>query len=198
MRATVMYEAGDVRVEDVPDATIVEPTDALMLGDHRYGARMEHVSRDAEEAHIGALRSFAARAEAIPVEGLGEQDAVSREVLLFLTTAEADLEETRPAEVEVNPTMGFHALLPVTFAQLPLTEPEHADDFVAKLHELGRMFDEAAQRLREGVGAGRTPIGLHTAAVAAQIDAHLQAAPEEDPYLAVRPPAGLGDAQTAA
>jgi threonine dehydrogenase-like Zn-dependent dehydrogenase len=30
MRATVMYEAGDVRVEDVPDPTIVEPTDALI------------------------------------------------------------------------------------------------------------------------------------------------------------------------
>ncbi len=30
MRATVMYGAGDVRVEDVPDATIVEPTDALV------------------------------------------------------------------------------------------------------------------------------------------------------------------------
>jgi threonine dehydrogenase-like Zn-dependent dehydrogenase len=30
MRATVMFEAGDVRVEDVPDATILEPTDALI------------------------------------------------------------------------------------------------------------------------------------------------------------------------
>jgi threonine dehydrogenase-like Zn-dependent dehydrogenase len=30
MRATVMYGAGDVRVEDVPDATINEPTDALV------------------------------------------------------------------------------------------------------------------------------------------------------------------------
>src|ERR687889_1876957 len=30
MRATVMFEAGDVRVEDVPDATIVDPTDALI------------------------------------------------------------------------------------------------------------------------------------------------------------------------
>ncbi|HEX2136341.1 MAG TPA: zinc-dependent alcohol dehydrogenase family protein [Microvirga sp.] len=30
MRATVMYGAGDVRIEDVPDATIVEPTDALI------------------------------------------------------------------------------------------------------------------------------------------------------------------------
>src|ERR671910_1994174 len=30
MRATLMFEAGDVRIEDVPDARLVEPTDALM------------------------------------------------------------------------------------------------------------------------------------------------------------------------
>lgn len=30
MRATIMYGAGDVRVEDVPDPSIVEPTDAIM------------------------------------------------------------------------------------------------------------------------------------------------------------------------
>ena len=31
MRATVMHGAGDVRVEDVPDARLVEPTDALVV-----------------------------------------------------------------------------------------------------------------------------------------------------------------------
>src|SRR5277367_3925349 len=30
MRATIMYRAGDVRVEKIPDAAIVKPTDALM------------------------------------------------------------------------------------------------------------------------------------------------------------------------
>src|SRR3954451_21932526 len=30
MRATVMYAAGDVRVEDVPDPSIVEPADAVV------------------------------------------------------------------------------------------------------------------------------------------------------------------------
>ncbi len=30
MRATVMFGAGDVRIESVSDATIIEPTDALM------------------------------------------------------------------------------------------------------------------------------------------------------------------------
>jgi threonine dehydrogenase-like Zn-dependent dehydrogenase len=34
MRATVMYRAGDVRIENVPDATIVNPTDAVIRITH--------------------------------------------------------------------------------------------------------------------------------------------------------------------
>ena len=30
MRATVMYGAGDVRIETVPDPSILEPTDAII------------------------------------------------------------------------------------------------------------------------------------------------------------------------
>src|SRR5207247_1028330 len=30
MRATVMYGAGDVRIENVPDARLIDPTDALV------------------------------------------------------------------------------------------------------------------------------------------------------------------------
>src|ERR1043165_5320129 len=30
MKATVMYSAGDVRIENVPDARLIEPTDALV------------------------------------------------------------------------------------------------------------------------------------------------------------------------
>ena len=30
MRATVMYSAGDVRFEERPDPTIIEPTDAVI------------------------------------------------------------------------------------------------------------------------------------------------------------------------
>jgi threonine dehydrogenase-like Zn-dependent dehydrogenase len=34
MRATLMYQAGDVRVEDVPDAHLIEATDALVRVSH--------------------------------------------------------------------------------------------------------------------------------------------------------------------
>jgi threonine dehydrogenase-like Zn-dependent dehydrogenase len=31
MRATVMYGAGDVRIETVPDPRLIEPTDTLVV-----------------------------------------------------------------------------------------------------------------------------------------------------------------------
>jgi threonine dehydrogenase-like Zn-dependent dehydrogenase len=34
MRATVMFGAGDVRIENVPDASLIEPTDALVAVTH--------------------------------------------------------------------------------------------------------------------------------------------------------------------
>ena len=43
----------------------VQPTQAMMLGDHRYDDRFEVASLESENAHIARLRDFAARAEAI-------------------------------------------------------------------------------------------------------------------------------------
>ena len=42
MQATLMYKAGDVRVENVPDAAIDEPTDALVRVGVPQGERMPH------------------------------------------------------------------------------------------------------------------------------------------------------------
>src|SRR3954468_4598460 len=42
MRATLMYGAGDVRIENVPDASIEEPTDALIKIHARVEACRDH------------------------------------------------------------------------------------------------------------------------------------------------------------
>src|SRR5213592_1979830 len=70
MRATVLYGAGDVRIENVPDARLIEPTDALVavtracicgsdlwpyrtLGHSDIGRRMGHEAIGVVEA-VGA------------------------------------------------------------------------------------------------------------------------------------------------
>jgi hypothetical protein len=47
MRATVMYSAGDVRIENVPDPKIIEPTDAVIASRERAfaGAICGHIKK---------------------------------------------------------------------------------------------------------------------------------------------------------
>jgi uncharacterized protein (DUF885 family) len=175
-----------------------EPTDALMLGDHRYDTRMEDVSRQAEDAHIARLRDFAAKAAAVDPAGLTADGRVTREVLMFLATADADFAAQRLVEVAVNPAIGVQEMLPVAVGQFPLGEAQHAEDVLAKYREMGRMFGQYAERVREGLAAGRTAVDLHIDRTVARLDAWLASPVDTDPLLAVPAPPVFDDAAEAA
>lgn len=75
MRATIMYRAGDVRIENVPDAHVVEPTDALIrisaacicgsdLWPYKELKAEEHGRRMGHEA-IGIVESVGADARTV-------------------------------------------------------------------------------------------------------------------------------------
>jgi len=172
------------------------PTEAMMLGDHRYDDRFESASLEAEDAHIARLHEFADRAEALDAAGLTPDEQVSRDVLIFSARTDATAEETRPAHLAVNPAMGFQSFMGVLASNLPIVEPEHADSLVKKYEEIGRFVRETTVRLREGIAARRTPPDLHVEMVVEQIDAYLAASLDDDPLLNVGAPAAFDDAAT--
>jgi uncharacterized protein (DUF885 family) len=176
----------------------VNPTMALMLGDHRYDEQMEDASREAEDANIARLREFAAKAEAIDPAGLSADDQVSRDVLIFEAGTAADLEETRQAELAVNHTIGMQANFPVMIQQFPIVEPEHAEAMLAKYAGMGRMIRQATARVEEGVANHRVPIRYHVDKTVEQLDAYLALDPPDDPYLQLRSPAAFSDGDEAA
>ncbi len=176
----------------------VEPTNALMLGIHDYDDQVEDASRPAEDGRIARLRDFARRARAIDPTGLSEDDRISREVLVFETSTGADLAETHQAEMDVNHAVGIQATLPVIISQLPIDESEHAEAVVAKYEKMSAWFDQMAQRLRQGVAAGRTPMESTVRKTVAQIDAHLAAPLENDFFLTLRTPASFDEDAAAA
>ena len=173
------------------------PTMALMLGDHRYDDQMEDMSREAEDDAIAELRSFAARAEAIDPSGLSLQERLSREVLIFEASTSADLMATRQAELEANPAMSLHVMLPTAAAQFPMLEPEHAEALIKKYEKLGGSIRQWAVRLQEGVANDRTPPALMVEKVIAQLDQYLGSPLESDPLAgAVGAPAAFDEAAT--
>ncbi|MBT8217965.1 MAG: DUF885 domain-containing protein [Acidimicrobiia bacterium] len=173
------------------------PVSALMLGDHRYADRFDEMSREAEDRTIADLRSFAERAEDIPVDDLDTEERITRDVLIFEATTNADAAETRQAEFAVNHVVGFQTMLPVLPPQFPIETAEHADQLVSMYREIGRAFDEMSDRLREGLDNNRTPPRHAVGETVKQIDGFLRTPVEQDPLLNVRPPAGFDEAEVA-
>jgi len=171
----------DLAVEYWEYVLKTSPTDALMLGDHRYDAEFEDVSRKGEDDDIKARRGFASRAKAVDAAGLTADEKITREVLIFLTEKDADLKEMRTAEWEVSHTMGMQAMLPVMVPQLPLLEPAHAEAMIPKMRGLARAFRDVASRLRDGVAAGKTPMRSTAEKTVTQVDGMLAIPAAENP-----------------
>ena len=157
------------------------PTEALMMGDHRYDAEFEDASRAAEDDDIAARRDFAKRARAVDPAKLTADEKITREVMIFLTEKDADLKEMRNAEWEVSHTMGMQAMLPVMVPQLPLLEPAHAEAMIPKLRGLGRALRDISARLRDGVAAGKTPMRSTAEKSVTQMDGMLAVPAAESP-----------------
>ena len=100
------------------------PSTALLLGDHRYDDRFENMSREAEDRHLGRLRGFAARAEAVDDSELSSDDRISRDVLIFDTSTQVAATETRPAELFVSHTTGPQAMVPIDIRCSPAMRRE--------------------------------------------------------------------------
>lgn len=171
------------------------PTQALMLGDHRFDDRVEEASREAEDAQIARLREFAHRAR--DMTDLDPDGRITSEVLVHEASTTADALETRAAEFEVSHTMGLQAMLPVIIPQLPIETPEHARSLIEKYRGFGRLIDEMSERLSEGVVNGRTPPALTTRKTVEQLDGMLASPIEQSPFMNVRVPAAFDAAQAA-
>lgn len=166
------------------------PIQASMLGDHRYDDRWDDGSREAEDVDIAARRDFARRATAIDPATLTREEAITREVLIFLTDRMADLLESRPGEWAVNHAVGMQAMVPVVVPQLGLLEPAHAEAVPARLRGLARAFTDAAARYRDGVASGRTPMASTAQKALVQVEAYLDLPAAEHPFGRFRPPPG--------
>jgi uncharacterized protein (DUF885 family) len=186
-----MNEALDKLARDYWDFVLeTNPTQALMLGDHRFDDRVEEASREAEDRTIRRYRDFASQAEAIDPESLTGDERITREVMIYDAQSNAGVDEARLAEFAVNHAVGIQAMLPVMIPQFPLTAPEHAAAMPAKFRAMADTFDDFSDRLREGVAHGRTPMASTARKTVEQIDQILATPLDEDRHLALRSPEG--------
>ncbi len=164
-----------------------EPSEAHLLGDYRWAGAWEDASRESEDAHVAALRSFASAAEAIEAAALTQTEQVTRAVLASTATATADLLEARLAEVLADPIFGPQAVVPIVLGMFGLPDADVAEAMADKLRGVARMYEALVERLREGLVAGRTPAAFAVTGTVDQIDAQLALPLEESPIVTSLP-----------
>ncbi len=170
------------------------PTSAALLGDHRFDHLMEDLSAEAEAAYAATLRGLAAAAEAVDPAGLSAQDRVTRAALVAEAGAEADQLDARTTEYLVDPMLGPQMALVSSIPQLTPQDGGQADAYVAKAAACGAYFDQAIDRLRAGLAAGRLPVAALVDRVLGQLDDYLAQPLPADPFLSIGLPDGVDEA----
>jgi uncharacterized protein (DUF885 family) len=169
------------------------PTWAHLQGDYRFADRFEDAGRAAEDRTIAAERAFAAEAAAIPTDGLGPDDRITREMVAWDADTRADLLTSRLEEFAVDPIFGPQAMLGVRIPKLTLPDAEVAEAMAGKLAGIATHFRDLADRHLEGIDHGRTPAEFAVSQTVDQLDAWLARPVSDDPLLRTAQPQGVAD-----
>jgi uncharacterized protein (DUF885 family) len=169
------------------------PSWGHLMGNYENAARFDDVSRAGEDEEIRTRRAFAARAEAIPADGLSPQDAITREMIAFDGRRNADILDARFEEFGVDPIFGQQAGLPVRMPKFPIPNADVAEAMIAKTRGIAKNFRDMSDRLLEGVARNRTPAAFAVDDTVEQIDRWLAKPIGDDPLLVTAEPTGVAD-----
>ncbi|MBB5787113.1 DUF885 domain-containing protein [Jiangella mangrovi] len=168
------------------------PVDASLLGLRDREDRLTDYTEAGEAAFAGRLTSVAARAEAVDPAGLDDADRITRAVIL--QQAEAELDHLATHAVEYTVTDSFFAPASASLSSLTMigiSEPAHADGYLARLAGLPALLDTITQRHRAGIAAGRLPVRRLAEATVAHWTRYVANA-ADDPLRRPEPAAGSG------
>ncbi|MFD4249864.1 DUF885 domain-containing protein [Amycolatopsis thermoflava] len=177
---TEVVKLADEFVDALFDA---EPLWPAVLGLESDRDGLGDLSEEAEAAYRDRLEGFVRRAEEIDPAELGAEDRVTRDVLLSqargnLDRLDSHLVEFTISDIFVAPAVSLLTILPM----VGLPDDEQGRRHLGRLAAIPRYLEQAADRHRAGVAAGRVPVEHLVRAAIAHLDRYL-AAPDSDPLL---------------
>jgi uncharacterized protein (DUF885 family) len=155
------------------------PEKATSFGDYRYNDRLNDYSLAALKSKHARDESFLARLRAISTAGFPDQDALSHEALRSILEQLLRNYDFKEYEMPVNHLDGPQ----VTLADLPLAVPfdsvRQYEDYIARLHQIPRVFTQTEEVLRAGMADGLMPVRFLLEKIPAQCEGTVAA----DPFL---------------
>lgn len=191
--ARAVPEGRDPKLWDVADrywarVLSASPLSATLLGVHDHDDRLDDLSADAEHEHRERLDALRAEVLGIAVAGLSRGDHVTRSLLLHHLDTAIESIDLKLTELSSDHMDGPHAGLLMIAPQLTYPSPEHADAALGRYEQVPRVLDQALDRFRDGLAAGRTPAAAVVARSVNSLSGYLDSPVEDDPFLQARLP----------
>ena len=134
------------------------PQRATAFGDYRYNDKLAEYSLAAIGQRNDIDRAFLSRIQAIETTGFSDQDQLSHDLLIRVLEQRIADFNLKEYEMPINQQNGIHTAL----ADLPLSVPfdsvKHYEDYLARLHQIPRVFSQTTEVLRAGMKDNLMPV----------------------------------------
>jgi uncharacterized protein (DUF885 family) len=127
------------------------PERATAYGDYRYNSKLADYSLAAIAQRNKTNQEFLLRLKGIPTVGFSDQDQLSHDLMIRVLEqriADYDLKEY---EMPINQQNGIHTGLADLPLSVPLDSVQHYEDYVARLKQIPRVFNQTTEVLQAGM-----------------------------------------------
>ncbi|MDC8756157.1 DUF885 domain-containing protein [Janthinobacterium fluminis] len=144
------------------------PELASIIGDKRYNDRLTDFSQSAIDADLRANAAFLARFEAIDSSGFPAQEQINKDLMLRTLRQNVAGARFKEWEMPVLQNSGIHLDMPQLVSSLAFDTVKDYEDYVARLRQLPRAFDDTVVQMRKGMRDGLMPPQFLIPAIARQ------------------------------
>jgi len=158
------------------------PIFASILGDKRWNDKLDDFSQKAIDDDLEQTRRDLVRFEAVDTTGFPEQEALNKSLMVRDLKIQLDGARFKAWEMPVSQFGGVHIDLPQLVSILSFKSTKDYEDYIARLRQVPRAFDETVVQMRKGMADGLMPPRLLLEKVAEQSGNIASKSAEDSPF----------------
>lgn len=130
------------------------PIMAGRMGVKDYNNRLPGVTEKDRARRLKAEKAFIQRLQDIPADKLNQPERINRDLLTWVLENSVEYNELFLARIPFNTFYGFYSSATSASEGLAMTSVQDYEDYIARIRDFGRFFDENMANMRQGIKDG--------------------------------------------
>jgi uncharacterized protein (DUF885 family) len=158
------------------------PIFASILGDKRWNDQLDDFSQAGIDKDLQETQKFLVRFQAIDASGFPEQEALNQTLMVRDLQMKLEGARFKDWEMPVAQNYGVHIDLPQLVSVLSFESVKDYEDYISRLKQMPRLFDENVIQMRKGMAEGLMPPRILLEKVVDQANSIAIQEPDQSPF----------------